>query len=604
MHSFVKSTFIVNLLIATTSLTVCHWQPIVLESGQQPIRLIIQAVSLTSVISSSLAIQIAKCEQSNFSRRFSSQFSQVPFVRELFYSIMSTDSIRFCHPGNFDQFFELMKDKGRFKGHFGPVANDILEYCDRITGNKTSFIVKDGAGEPIGTEGKFSGCIGSLQKNESDILFYTSDYPMNADNVEQGFVLFETILVIGQDYYVKKTSKDGQIFDSLDSLYYIMPFIALFILVVTGLLHLRWVMRMQMKRQIMKFLNMSHRRIKKVNCYFFYYVVAHATRNGTIPDKMFYDRLIFTCLSVFSLYVIHYYNSLIKTSLVVIREPDLWYSYQDLIDSNIRPFFISGMHEEYYYQYAPEGSPRRKLWQYMKDNFNASDRIVQANFANFPPHGIAMIRRQAALIIDLLLSKTVQLAACNFKARRTELYSIANAKVKLDADLLERAKKYMFFSAVDPSESAFQKGLILSKFFTGKAANMMRRGIRHSIEGGIQFGKLETVQSTDIFSQIDDVHRRDPAKSRWVRDCMSDSIITPHAGIVSDIEVVNIAKLFYVFVGLLFACKVMFILEKYYFLEITRISLARYSARRRQWRTNSRIIFQNFIRFPSPQKSS
>lgn len=467
----------------------------------------------------------------------------------LFQLKMSSPQVRLCHPGDFDQFFNFKNSK--FGGHFGYLTDDFIQFTNRLTNDSTVVHPNHGFGEPIDSHGNFDGCIGRLQTNQSDILFYPSDYPMEATGIDQGLVLFDTILVIGQNYFVNKPVKGGQIFDSLGTTRQVLPFITLLILVVTILLHLRESLRVKYVR-VHSIKNVQLTKKKLTNYRYLFYVLAHATRYGNIQGQRLFHRLLFISMSIFSLIVVHYYSSFIKTNLVIIREPELWTSYQDLIDLGIRPFFIRGMHSDYYFEHSQPDSPRNQVWTYAVSHFNMTDIIVPPNPLNFQKIAVQMMRRETALIIDALMAKTVQLAACNFKARSIDaFYSMWNTDPAVD--LLERAREFLFHSLVDSSESRIRKGLALSKFFTGKAASVIRRALRRSIENGLHFSKLRHIQTYDIFSFIEQSPegKRQSEKMSFVRDCLSDSVIRPPASMVSDIEIINIVKLFCVYLLLL-----------------------------------------------------
>lgn len=469
-----------------------------------------------------------------------------------------------CHVENFDDF--LVLENHKLKGRFSGITQDFIDLFQKVTNSTEVINGPHHFGEPD-EFGNYSGCIGRLQRNESDVLFYTADYPLNADNIDEGLLLFDTVIVFTQDYYVKKAHKDGQIFDSLESLYDIVHLIVSFMLLMTFLLKLRQSVTLKLKIEIKKLLSRTGRTPRFRKGYFFYYVVAHSTRNGEIPGENSFTRQIYLICSFFSLIILHYYGTSIKTSLVVIDEPELWHSYKDLMDKGILPFFLSGMNTEVYFKNAPVNSTRWKVWDYATKNFDYSNLLPSPSLATFPPVGVSMMRRQSSLIIDSIMMPTVRVAACNFKARNVDSYykplMYKDRKGKKKDNLLEIARKYMYYSMADPSEKPIQKGIIMSKFFRGKQADYIKRKFLESTEKGIQFAKIRAVQGIDFYDKVDQFEdiRKNSKYSGLVRDCMSESIVRPDVEYVDDIEMINVLKLIYVCLVLLGFCFITLFLE-------------------------------------------
>ena len=218
---------------------------------------------------------------------------------------------------------------------------------------------------------------------------------------------------------------------------------------------------------------------------------------------------------------------------------------------------------EYYFKYAEINSTRYELWQYINEHYNNSEIIVPVSLNSFLSYGVSLFKRGTAVILDSLLFKTLQVSACSFRARDTDsLYSLT-VKIEQGDDLLERARTFIFHYLIDPSEKNMPKGLVLNQHFIGKSGKFMRKILRRSIEGGLQFSKLREVQTKDVFNIMDTTPqgRKDPEKSHLVRDCMSDTIVSPAASIVSHIDLINIAKLYFVCLALLVVCLVLLILE-------------------------------------------
>ena len=305
---------------------------------------------------------------------------------------------------------------------------------------------------------------------------------------------------------------------------------------------------------------------------YLYHVVSHSTRNGAICAEKLFHRIIFCCLSIFSLLVIHYFNSSIKTSLVVIDEPKIWYSYEDIINAKARPFFMGGTNSEFYFKFARPNSSKARLWQYARKNFEWEQLVINPVTESFSEVGFDLLMRKAAFITESLYMKTIQKTGCKVKSVNIE-YAIKSQveHLKLDKydinDLIHRSKKFLFYASSDPSEGIIQKGVVMSEYFTSRAGVIFRKFLRYTIENGIHFSRVKLIESKDIlnenFQKIFYLKRTDPGILDEVRACSSDFMSRAEPPLVDNIEVKNMTKLIYVSFILLIVCFATLALEKF-----------------------------------------
>ena len=126
--------------------------------------------------------------------------------------------IRLCHPTNLR--FVVVFDEGKFIGQMGQFIQQML---DKMKSN-ASLTVKvrsdnDGIGEPIeATDGQvYSGCIGLIQRNESDAMLQMVNYPLPAVNLTQGIVMTDSTLQFVNSYDTTREIKTVQIDSMFDS---------------------------------------------------------------------------------------------------------------------------------------------------------------------------------------------------------------------------------------------------------------------------------------------------------------------------------------------------------------------------------------------------
>lgn len=95
------------------------------------------------------------------------------------------EEIRVCNPFEFKGMLEFSGKS--FKGAYSSILNNVLDYI--MTGNNLTIVIRsksDGIGELNLTTGFYDGCLGQLQRNESDILTQLVDYPLNVTDTKQG----------------------------------------------------------------------------------------------------------------------------------------------------------------------------------------------------------------------------------------------------------------------------------------------------------------------------------------------------------------------------------------------------------------------------------
>ena len=84
-------------------------------------------------------------------------------------------------------------------------------------------------------------------------------------------------------------------------------------------------------------------------------------------------KVIFITCSIFSLIVVHFFRSCIKTELVTIHPSELFTSYQDLVDNKVVPVFVKTITDYLDFKFAQPGSLKKTLWDNSLLAMNASN---------------------------------------------------------------------------------------------------------------------------------------------------------------------------------------------------------------------------------------
>ena len=138
-------------------------------------------------------------------------------------------TVRICHPNDYPGFLELVdKEEALFRG---PASSDINNLMDSIKKkNNGSIIIHSNHGVGQLVNGSYDGCLGRLQRNESDLALTPVDYPLEGLTIDQGILLYDTTVTFIQDYFLADFKKqEVQLLSSVNTMSCVFPLIICFI---------------------------------------------------------------------------------------------------------------------------------------------------------------------------------------------------------------------------------------------------------------------------------------------------------------------------------------------------------------------------------------
>ena len=112
-------------------------------------------------------------------------------------------AVRICHTEDFPMVIEVLPT-GQLTGLFSKFALEGYELLLKGTNATFSFSKNHGFGSRQGDSPNWDGCIGKLQRNESDVLWILARYPLVAENVSEGAILAESGVTFISLYYDKE----------------------------------------------------------------------------------------------------------------------------------------------------------------------------------------------------------------------------------------------------------------------------------------------------------------------------------------------------------------------------------------------------------------
>lgn len=493
--------------------------------------------------------------------------------------------LRMCHPCDFGEFFKLKNaETAEFSGPFAEAFNTFSRTFFKTINSSVVVHYDYGLGEKINENGSFNGCIGRLQNNLSDVMLYSIDYPSNIDDVDEGLIFFDTVMTFSQHYFSKEF-KAVQILSSISSTESISFYVLLFLTIAILLLHLRSKMLIKYHQVIRKHIKLKH---LTRNNHYSQHVFAHAFRFGSIKARTLFGRILFVSLSIYSLIIVHMFNSSIKTNLVVADDPEVYDSFDQLIDQKVKPLFVRGMNTIEYFKFARNGTPEKNFWLYIEKNFELKEISIDPRAASYLGVGIELAKRKSVFIIDRIMAKALQNAACSCLSK--DYSKFATWRLNGDVQTASLLGKYKYLIKSDPNAKKVQKGLIWSKFFRSKLFILFKRFITYPREMGLTFHFLQTIVESNMLEPFMKNLDPGPATPNDIINCRSDVVIKSENHHDNCIRLNNIISLIVCLTILIIVSTVVFIFEV-----IDNIIL--HKKRSKVKRKRSKIKLTNYVNY-------
>ena len=433
--------------------------------------------------------------------------------------------IRLCHPFNFKMLFEY--DGRKFTGLFASFASDLFNSMTRAS-NVTLKVRSedDQAGELInGSTHSYSGCIGRLQTNQSDVMLYYTDYPHPAADISQGLVTIDTVIEMITTY--RPSNQEMQLvqveksFDSFQPEVWLLCFITMVcsmsILLMKDLLN-NWVRRMiGVKRSARS----PYRQLP-------FEVIAQMTNHGKLSITAgFIRKTVFLLLSCFSFLVVLYLCLSMKTDLVVIAPPHTLRSYQELVDNECGVYFFAG--SDYYssFKSAAKGSLKKRLWDFSVSKYPMNVVLFSYGENMQPVSTItdAMLAGKLALITSSELSAFSMRGLCSILLNEQKANTYAKLfNVSASAD---HSLAFLPLVSRDKTAEVYQRGLILNAI-TSPPLKRLSRIVKRVYEAGI-FARAQKYLTELDPSSLGQTFDRGSDTFGNMEKCMASELFMPDA---------------------------------------------------------------------------
>ena len=484
--------------------------------------------------------------------------------------------LRICHPADFKGFFFYEKKTGQFAGTFSSVFNEPVNLIRQGMSslvNNFSLVIESSASLNISqaSSENFQGCIPAIQNNRSDLLFALVEYPSRHLNVTQGLTVFDTVLTLGSMYQKDVTGEVAQSLDSFKSFSFAVWFMCLVTFCSLSLL-------LKVKNYLVN---------QRRNQYNLLCTGTHMMRLNAMSDVGLIRKIIFLCASLYSLVVVHYFCTLIKTELVTTRDPVVFRSYQDIIDRRVQPVFAEGMSFDVFFSSEDAPQFRRSLWKYATTHFRLEDLYVEMNPVQFFISALAILMETNVVIVDSLVMPVIPASGCPLVARDprkfvdfcNKISSVSLGPFSADKLTVERFERsnpnfhldhmpgFNFFTAVDPNERSYILSILTNEQMASQIHRSFHATFRKVIEAGLHLhilGRLKSFNAIAQFEEINDLFgRTNKSRLHLAQECESCTIIKPDSDF-HPLKLQNFQTLFTLMAALMPVFFMILLLENYH----------------------------------------
>lgn len=273
---------------------------------------------------------------------------------------------------------DMRPDHVNEKSVLGGLASTLLQLA---SGFNVTYVFPDvnHMGALIDQENlKYDGCLGSLQKNESDLAIIAPVDGYYGPTVQPWMPVWADFALIGTVY--QKTEIDVNKVEKTHVLEFLKAYACInWILTIASLIVLATAItasmfiRRKMRRDISNLIQESGEamfepgtklRLRKIGDKVSKMVIScvlkqHSNTGRLTSSSVSFLYAIMTALCLFTTYFL---TSMIKTEMVVIKRPITYESYQDLLDNGTAALWLDELDDQRNFRDAPHGSTAKKIW--------------------------------------------------------------------------------------------------------------------------------------------------------------------------------------------------------------------------------------------------
>ena len=414
-------------------------------------------------------------------------------------------SLRFCIV-TFEHVLELSGDERMFSGLFAPAYDFLVDKVWRFFPN-ASLMSMNKQGDIDSVTMMFDGCLGRLQRNESDVTIPVLPFPLLGNGLIHSTTAGASKVVIGSLYNNTAAPSHMDVVDAFNSFTR-----QLWSLTILTTAILTFVVFMMFRSKLLSlpksdaagkhwFRLTKWQRTRRCLSQALIVATANILKQHTsysFRGKLLRRKIILLLFAVFSLLIMLYFSSMIKTEMVIQKRPETISSYEDLLAKpSTKPLWSKQLNSHWDFMKAGRNTSEGRIWERAKrigidSCFLSSEADIQPN--------IGPIERQEAVwlwpnyIMDVVITNI-----CAF-SRANGVFADVNMWARSDEHAREKLNVMMLSAAMHPD-----------------SVNKFNRIEQAEFEHHIRFKTLKRMEFS-VFPNTG---------SKSVRDCVANRIIYP-----------------------------------------------------------------------------
>ena len=383
---------------------------------------------------------------------------------------------------------------GRLTGFLAPAILESLQLF-RYRFNVT-LMFSDKIGEVMnGSDYRYDGCLGLVQRNESDTLISSSGYPILGRGLIHSSVTSSGHTSMVSAYNNQFFQSDTDVMDAFSSFtrncLLMIAFMNFMLALLIMMMFAKQYVMMNHQRNVLTRKRLMPKRTMVRKAASKTMAVAtgcilkqHSAYQIKLQSPSF--RLTLLLWSILMFVVSLFFSSLIKTEVVVFGKPDTISSYGDLLaHPNMRPVWNPALNSHLEFADARRGSPAQKVWHRAENMGIAESRLgidlptIRSNVRN-------VLHRRSVWFVPSFVTQAIITNFCAF-SRSVGSYSDMNMWIRSDPDARETLQVIMKSAALSYANSKmldFVATSIIEHQLRGQATKLMEYSRRSLLWGG------------------------------------------------------------------------------------------------------------------------
>lgn len=416
-------------------------------------------------------------------------------------------------------------------------------FFSKMRGFNRTFVRKNNFGDNKGGE-TYDGCIGSFQKNESDVGMLMTDLPVLGPNLTQGEVVGDDEAHILSFYNMLFMPNPTDVMDAFHGFTgrtwaAIVCMVVLFWIMMSLTMHVKESGKKKKKIKNEKNRNTKFPRKRLVSslrrCFTLTWtnLLMQASSSGfneNISRKNF--NFIFLLMILFVFMIRQYFSALIGTEMVVQEKPPTIQSYSDILQRNVRVVFLKQFNDHWEFERADKGSQAGKIWE-------QASRHKKGSFFEFDTEALRLLvaegfTQSLVFVTGKVYGRAFMTNFCSFAHMNSIDYAMLYRK---DAEAKQRLR-----------------GMVINSwFYNSKNVNIFLKRMKWNFEAAIETNALSKIE----FSMFPDERRgSDP-----IRKCVANMVQVPDSQVRAP-DLFHYKYLLYSVLALLVAASIVFSMER------------------------------------------